>query len=989
VAAGLRTPLYLTLLFAVVTGLWFLGGDGVIERLFPDAFPTAWREIWKDSLHLLFSTIFVYLLLRHERLLSRQHLLALQESQDHYRQFYEQAPTAYQSLDQDGAIREVNEKWEQLTGYSRSEVIGHPMRELVAPEARRCFDEEFARFVKGEEIHAGEITLLRKDGSPLVVAVESRICRTPHANQCSDFCANTYCALFDITTQRHTEMTLKANEARLAYALDNANDGVWDWQITTDEIYFSPRWQTMLGFAPGELPQHKHSWSERIHPDDRPLVEAALEAHFRGRTPEYALDHRMRTKDGKWKWILTRGRVVERDTDGRPLRMIGTHVDIDRRKSLEQRLAASEQRYRLTAEAGRVAAWELWLETGWLQADDTLYDLLGYQRDEVAPNWEEWIKLALPESRRLIKREIIRLQRGGHEHLTMELQVRHKTGRVVWLHCNGRLTQEGNGEVKRVLGICIDITQSKLAEQALREEHRRAERYLEVAEVILVGLDRNGRIELLNRKGYEVLGYDPGSLDGLNWFDTTIPEDSTMQVKKVFDELMRGEVEPHAYVENEVLTRDGGRRLIAWRNALIIDDDGKINGSFSSGTDITDLRQADKERERLRRELAQAQKMEAVGRLTGGIAHDFNNILASVLGYTGLALERFGDQSPPKMVDYLQEVKIAGERARDLIAQLLRFSREGGGTPRHLNLAPLVKEVVKMLEAPMTTGIRIDTDLDPDTPPVLIDPVQAHQVLVNLCINARDAMDGRGLIRVRLRRLDSVQGECAGCHRALEGSWVELAVIDQGKGIEPEELGRIFDPFYTTKEPDQGSGIGLAVTRGILEQHGGHILVDSTPGAGSSFRMLFPIPEQPETDEAVIDPASSWAEGTAPERLSGELLVVDDEHSLIGYLKDLLQEHGCHVTAVDSAREALQQFKQAPEHFDLVISDQIMPDMTGAELAEKLLALRPGLPVIIYSGYSETLDEQQAREIGISRFLRKPVEPEILLRVVAELLSEQ
>ncbi|MBA1330176.1 hypothetical protein QQ73_02970, partial [Candidatus Endoriftia persephone str. Guaymas] len=202
-------------------------------------------------------------------------------------------------------------------------------------------------------------------------------------------------------------------------------------------------------------------------------------------------------------------------------------------------------------------------------------------------------------------------------------------------------------------------------------------------------------------------------------------------------------------------------------------------------------------------------------RLTSGIAHDFNNILASVLGYTGLAIERFAGECPAKMRDYLYEVQTAGERARDLVAQLLRFSRGSGSEPQCLQLIPLVKEVVKMLQAPMTTGITFETDLDPDTPPVYIDPVQAHQALVNLCINARDAMGGRGMIHISLHRLEQVQAECASCHKILNGEWVELSVSDEGVGIEPGQLNHIFDPFFTTKELDEGSGMGLAVTRSV------------------------------------------------------------------------------------------------------------------------------------------------------------------------------
>ncbi|KRT55456.1 PAS domain S-box protein [endosymbiont of Ridgeia piscesae] len=1108
---GFRRTLLLTLIFALVAGLWLLGGDTVISGLFPNTTPPEWQEAWKEGLYLLVISLIFFLLLRREAAIAARHRQALIENRDHYRQFYAEAPVAYQSVDSKGNIREVNHQWECLTGYSRQEALGRPMRSLISERGLPAFDATYVRFLRGEDIGGTELLLCHRDGRELILKVEIRVRREFWHGEAEDICANTYCALFDVTAQRHFEEALRESESRLSLALENATDGIWDWHVATGETYFSPRWETMLGFEHGELPPNYRSWTDRVHPDDLPLAEAALEAHFAGRTPEYAIDHRLRTKGGRWKWILARGRVVERDAAGQPLRMVGTHVDIDRRKSMEQRLIASEARYHLVAQAGRVAAWELWPETGRLLGDPMLFRLLGYQPKDLSDAWAEWIKLALPESQRQIEEEIERLRRGDAQRVSLEMQVRHKSGRTVWLHCNGRLMDEGEDGIERVLGICVDIselrqamadlqaretqfqelldslregvwaaeldgsrilyvnraveeiygrpakafdeqpelwleavhpqdrkgveertarlwddgrveleyrichpdgevhwvldnksvimdaqgrpvriggvmtdiTRRKQAEQALIREHLQAERYLEVAEVMLLGLDQQGHIKLLNRKGYEILGYEPGSLEGRDWFETVLPDGEVEPVRQIFDEIMQGRVDLHTYVENEIVTRSGERRLIAWRNATVRDDEERITGTFSSGSDITELHLAASERERLRRELAQAQKMEAVGRLTSGIAHDFNNILASVLGYTGLAIERFAGECPAKMRDYLYEVQTAGERARDLVAQLLRFSRGSGSEPQCLQLIPLVKEVVKMLQAPMTTGITFETDLDPDTPPVYIDPVQAHQALVNLCINARDAMGGRGMIHISLHRLKQVQAECASCHKILNGEWVELSVSDEGVGIEPGQLNHIFDPFFTTKELDEGSGMGLAVTRGVVEQHGGHILVNSVPGEGSCFRLLLPLAAEMALKNERL---SSSPDTTVPERISGHLLVVDDEHSLIDYLQDLLQSQGCRVTAVDNAQKALECFMDAPESFDLVISDQIMPNMTGSELARRLLAIRPGLPVIIYSGNSESLDEKRAHEMGISRFLRKPVEPRTLLQVVAELL---
>ncbi len=391
---------------------------------------------------------------------------------------------------------------------------------------------------------------------------------------------------------------------------------------------------------------------------------------------------------------------------------------------------------------------------------------------------------------------------------------------------------------------------------------------------------------------------------------------------------------------------------------------------------------------RSRRELAlgdarlrQAQKIEAIGQLTGGIAHDFNNILASILGYAALARDSLG-KDQEKQRGYLQEVIQAGERARDLVRQMLDFSRSSQGNPVLLSVSDLVDESVKMLRALLPSSIRIVPPGGGQAlPPVRADAAQLQQVLVNLCVNARDALQGEGTLTLDVRSLKTAGVRCASCHRQIRGDFVVLAVKDNGCGMNADQQARIFDPFFTTKEVGKGTGMGLSAVHGIVHSHGGHILLESAPGQGSEFRILLPAQggELPDAGE-------DREEATNTAAFPARILVVDDEAAIGRFLKELLEAQGYEVEVSEDPRQALARFEADPGDLDLVITDQTMPGMSGLRLAACMRARRPDLPVILCSGFSDLVDENSAREAGIAAFLSKPIDMNSLLAKISELL---
>ena len=393
--------------------------------------------------------------------------------------------------------------------------------------------------------------------------------------------------------------------------------------------------------------------------------------------------------------------------------------------------------------------------------------------------------------------------------------------------------------------------------------------------------------------------------------------------------------------------------------------------------DITARREAQARHAELEAQLRQAQKMEAIGLLTGGIAHDFNNILTSVIGYLVLAGERAARLDDPRLRHQLAQAELAAQRARELIAQMLTFARGGRGAASEraaLALAPVLRQSLSLLRSTLPSSIELEHDLADSLPAVAAEAVQIEQVLFNLCINARDAMAGAGRLRVTLqeRRLET---QCASCRSPLTGHWVELAVADDGCGVAADVRERMFDPFYTTKEVGHGSGMGLAMVHGIVHDHGGHIAVDSAPGEGTVFRVLLPA--------AAVPPEAAVAPSTPPSApvqvLRGRVLLVEDQAMVGAFMSELLGGWGLAVTLCRDPVEAQRRVAAEPDAFDLVITDQTMPRLTGVELARQLLAVRPALPVLLYTGFDEGLDEAELKRLGLRAVLHKPIDRAQLL----------
>jgi len=375
--------------------------------------------------------------------------------------------------------------------------------------------------------------------------------------------------------------------------------------------------------------------------------------------------------------------------------------------------------------------------------------------------------------------------------------------------------------------------------------------------------------------------------------------------------------------------------------------------------------------------LRQSEKMEAIGKLAGGIAHDFNNILAAVIGFSDMAKDELPQSHPVQ--NYIEMIIKASDRAKNLVKQILSFSRKSAERRVFLYLKPIINEVIQLLKATLPSSIQIQSRIENDTLPVLGDPVRVHEVIMNLSTNAADAMGEKGVLEINYSE-ETIEKNITGQLGLIHpGLYSVITIADNGCGMEPQVLSHIFEPFYTTKEVGRGTGMGLAVVFGIIQNHEGNIIVQSQKNVGTTFKVYFPKTEG-ELEEQSHDSNESA-------RGNEKILFVDDEKILTTLADKMLKSLGYEVMTFNSSLKAFEQFKQNPSYFDLIITDQTMPGMTGLELSQEILVVNPDIPIILCTGFSSTVNEEQALASGISGYLLKPLKKKEIAIKIRELLD--
>jgi PAS domain S-box-containing protein len=514
----------------------------------------------------------------------------------------------------------------------------------------------------------------------------------------------------------------------------------------------------------------------------------------------------------------------------------------------------------------------------------------------------------------------------------------------------------------------------KMVEVALRESEERYRITLEgMVDAVSIQVITDTRYLYVNKAFCDITGFSHEEIIGKTPFDLNLPlapEDHDNYIECILTRT------PKRRQEVQYRMRDG-----TFLYALLSCTPVQYRGEECAVvvmTDITALKESEESKKRLEIQLAQTRKMEALGTLAGGFAHDFNNILTAILGFTELAI--LDASASGKVQKYLDDALKSGKRAKELLSQILAFSRHGTGKYAPITLSYPIKESLVRLRSMIPMNIEIKQSLT-TSGKVMADPSQINQMMINLSLNAARAMEAtEGKLEVSL---DEVQLDDDALSLNLpKGQYLRLAISDTGPGMPPEIMEHIFEPYFTTKRQGNGSGMGLAVVHGIVKRHGGAITCRSTPGKGTTFEIYLPEAISKEERE---EPHIRMEMPTGTE----EILFIDDEPALVELAQILFESLGYHVTATTSSNEALDLFRNDPARFALVVTDMMMPEMMGDKLAAEMMEIRPNIPVILYTGYSEHISEEKAKSMGIRELILKPFAMRDMSHVIRKILDEK
>jgi PAS domain S-box-containing protein len=739
----------------------------------------------------------------------------------------------------------------------------------------------------------------------------------------------------------------------------------------------SPEYLIIHGLPPDAWNESHEDWVNRIHPEDREQTVRHFLDALAGDAKEYTAQYRIiRPNDGQTRWINVVAEI-ERDAEGRALRLVGAHIDVTDRMLAQETLRESEERFRLIANSAPVPMWVTKLDRTRLFANQAYLDFLGLPFEQAVVF--DWRKALHPDDLQRILQE----QVAGESSLkpfVLEARYRRADDEWRWLRSESQPRWDPTGKHIGFIGIAHDVTAAKHAEIELRRMNellalRIAQRtaqlesneaqmraILETSHQYQVLLNEVGEILYANATALAGIGADIADIMGQLYWETpwfTATEGMSEAVRGVFKAVMRGEE-----IKTEMMLHlPTGDRHFDFAMRPLRDQHGVIIGAVPEAVDVTERRHSEEA-------LRQAQKMEAIGQLTGGVAHDFNNLLTIIRSATDFLRRReLPDERRRRYIDAISETV---ERASKLTGQLLAFARRQPLKPQTFNVGPQVEAITQLIRPLVGPRIRIDVEIEDADCHAVADIAQFETALMNLAVNSRDAMNGEGQISIRVARAGHIPPLREQPGRP--GEFVAISMEDTGNGIAADMLEKIFEPFFTTKDIGKGTGLGLSQAFGFARQSGGDIGVVSTPGCGATFTFYLPRVASPTAAPEARRGAEPAARGRGY-----SVLVVEDNDEVGRFSTELLEDLGYRVKRVADAPSALALLATDEFSADLVFSDVIMPGMNGVELATIIRERYPGLPVILTSGYSEVLAENA--HVGFE-LIQKPYSVESLSRVL-------
>jgi len=788
----------------------------------------------------------------------------------------------------------------------------------------------------------------------------------------------------DINERKRTEEELIANRRRLAQALESARAGIWEWDLISGENIWSDEIWPLYGLRKGDMEPSFDLWASTIHPDDREMAVNAISETAEKRA-EVNIEYRVLHPDGQESWLYSRGKPF-RDESGRTVRYIGTIIDVTERKQMMESLRQSESRYRSLFDNmpkgitycrliydGETPKDFIHLDVNPAFEEITgLRNVIGKGMTEIFPN------IRTTDEEFFLRHCRVAIT-GITEHFEYYLKPIDQ-----WVSVSLYSIEKDH-----FVAIIEIITEQKKASKLISEGKAKLEAALASMSDAVFFSDADGNFIDFNeafatfhkfsskQECASRLAEYPLILDILDVDGKPRPLEQWSVSR-----ALRGETCTDA--EYTLRRKDTGETWIgSFSFAPIRNDQGVIIGAVVTARDVTERNKAAEEREKLQAQLQQAQKMELVGQLAGGIAHDFNNVLAAILGYTELLINQITGSHP--FHENLEAIRKSAIRSAQMIHQLLAFARKQLIVPESIELDKSIKSLYPMIRRLIGENIRLTWHPSQKHTTIRIDPSQLDQIVTNLMVNARDAIEGHGIISIRTDTTNVRQADCDNGHAChAPGDYARLSVTDTGSGIDPQILPHIFEPYFTTKEVGKGSGLGLSTVYGIVKQNHGFIDCHSVPGEGSTFNIYLPLRSEARNIEGASEPEAAPARDAKK-----RVLLVEDEPEILKLIKRILEKSGYHVLESSGIETAIEISGHNLGHIDLLIADVMLPKMNGIELSEKLRRDNPELKVLFMSGYAqETIGVEGMTKPG-SSFIQKPFTFNNFINAVNLLLNPQ